>query len=92
VGWRWGVLGGGLLGIAKAASISRQAVTAREGSSRLGVLSGLPPLSLVDMLHDRTSHLILSYPCLSLGNTVQILQFLTCKKYFIFTAMKPKRC
>jgi len=53
VGWRWGVLGGGLLGRAKAASIWRRAVTAREGSSRLGVLSGLPPLSLLDMLHDR---------------------------------------
>jgi hypothetical protein len=43
------------------------------------------------MLHDRTSDLILSYPCLSLGNIFQILQFLTCKKDFIFTAMKPKR-
>jgi hypothetical protein len=32
-------------------SISRQAVTAREeGSFELGVLLGLPPLSLVDML------------------------------------------
>jgi hypothetical protein len=31
----------------------RQAVTAREGSPRLGVLSGLPPISLVDMLHAR---------------------------------------
>jgi hypothetical protein len=31
--------------------ISRRAVTAGEGSSRLGVLSDLPPLSLVDMLH-----------------------------------------
>ncbi len=37
----------------QAASISRQAVTAREGSSRLGVLSGLAPFSLVDMLHAR---------------------------------------
>jgi hypothetical protein len=48
------VLGGGLLGRAKAASISRQVVTAEEGSSRLGILSGLPPLSLLDMLHDKT--------------------------------------
>ncbi len=31
--------------------ISRRAVTAGEGSSRLGVLSDLPPLSLVGMLH-----------------------------------------
>jgi hypothetical protein len=37
---------------AQAASISRQAVTtAGEGSSRLGILSGLSPFSLVDMLH-----------------------------------------
>ncbi len=49
-----GVLGGGLLGRAKAASIARQAVTAGKGSSKLGVLSGLPPLSLLDMLHGRT--------------------------------------
>ncbi len=35
---------------AQAASISRHAITAGEGSFRLGVLSGLPPLSLVDML------------------------------------------
>jgi len=35
----------------QATSISRQVVIARKGSSRLGVLSGLPPLSLVDMLH-----------------------------------------
>jgi len=35
---------------AQAASILRRAVTAKEGSSRLGVLWGLPPLSLVDML------------------------------------------
>lgn len=48
------MLGGGLLGTAKAASISRQAVTAGEGSSTLGILSGLPPLSLLDILHDRT--------------------------------------
>jgi hypothetical protein len=31
--------------------ISRRAVPAGEGSSRLGVLSDLPPLSLLDMLH-----------------------------------------
>jgi hypothetical protein len=31
--------------------ISRRAVIAGEGSSRLRVLSDLPPLSLVDMLH-----------------------------------------
>jgi hypothetical protein len=31
--------------------ISRRAVIAGEGSSRLGVLSDLPPLSFVDMLH-----------------------------------------
>jgi hypothetical protein len=55
VGAKRGVeVGGGLLGRAKAASISRQAVTAGKGSSRLGVLSGLPPLSLLDMLHGRT--------------------------------------
>jgi len=36
---------------AQAASISRWAVTAGEGSSRLGVLSGLSSFSLVDMLH-----------------------------------------
>ncbi len=48
------MLGGGLLGRAKAASISRRAVTAGEGSSRLGNLSVLPPLSFLDMLHDRT--------------------------------------
>jgi hypothetical protein len=54
VGWRWAVLGGGLPGRAKAASILRRALTAGEGSSRLGVLSGLPPLSLLDMVHDRT--------------------------------------
>jgi hypothetical protein len=54
VGGGGGVLGGGLLGRGKAASISRRAVTAREGSSRLGVLSGLPPLFLLDMLHGRT--------------------------------------
>jgi len=35
---------------AQAASILRQAITAGEGSFRLGVLSGLPPLSLVYML------------------------------------------
>ncbi len=91
VGWRGGVQGGGLSGRMNAASISRQAVTAGEGSSRLGVLSGLPPLSLLDMLHGRTWHLILSYPCLSVANIFQILQYLTCKKDFIFTAMKPKR-
>ncbi len=70
---------------------SRSRLTAGEGCPRLGVLWVLPPLSLGDMLHDRTRHLILSYPCLSLGNIFQILQFLTCKKDFIFTAMKPKR-
>jgi hypothetical protein len=48
------MLGGGLSGRVKAASISRRAVTAREGSSRLGALSGLPPLSFLDVLHDRT--------------------------------------
>jgi hypothetical protein len=31
-------------------SISKQAIIAREGSTRLGVLSGLPPVSLVDIL------------------------------------------
>jgi hypothetical protein len=36
---------------AQAASISRQAVTAGEGSFRLGILSGLSPFSLVYMLH-----------------------------------------
>jgi len=36
---------------AQATSISRQAVTAGECSSRLGALWGLPPLSLVDVLH-----------------------------------------
>jgi len=35
---------------ARATSIPRRAVTAREGSSGLGVLWGLSPLSLVDML------------------------------------------
>jgi hypothetical protein len=34
----------------QATSISSQAITAREASSRLGVLLGLPPLSLVDMI------------------------------------------
>jgi hypothetical protein len=43
------------------------------------------------MLHDRTRHLILSYPFLSLGSIFQILQFLTSKKDSIVTAMKPKR-
>jgi hypothetical protein len=38
------------LGEHSPASILRRAVTAKEGSSRLGVLWGLPPLSLVDML------------------------------------------
>jgi hypothetical protein len=50
-----GLVGGGLSGRAKAASISKRAVTAGEGSSRLGILSGLPSLSLLDMLHDRRS-------------------------------------
>ncbi len=36
---------------AQATSISRRAVTEREGSSRLGVLSGLSPFSFVDILH-----------------------------------------
>jgi hypothetical protein len=53
-GGGWPMLGGGLSGRVKAASISRRAVTAREGSSRLGALSGLPPLSFLDVLHDRT--------------------------------------
>jgi hypothetical protein len=53
LGWRWGVLGCGLSGRAQAASISKQAVTAGEGSPRLGVLWELPPLSLGDMLHYR---------------------------------------
>jgi len=35
----------------QAASISRRAVVARKGSSRLGALLGLPTLSLIDMLH-----------------------------------------
>jgi hypothetical protein len=35
----------------KIASISRWVIIAREGFSRLGVLSSLPPLSLVNMLH-----------------------------------------
>jgi hypothetical protein len=35
----------------QADSISRWAVTAREGSFRLGFLSSLPPVSLVDMLY-----------------------------------------
>jgi len=35
----------------QATSISRQGFTTREGSSKLGGLLGLPPLSLVDMLH-----------------------------------------
>jgi hypothetical protein len=35
----------------QAATILRWALAAEEGSSRLGVLWGLPPLSLVDMLH-----------------------------------------
>jgi hypothetical protein len=33
------------------ASISKHVVTVREGFSRLGALSNLPPLSLVDLLH-----------------------------------------
>jgi hypothetical protein len=37
---------------AQATSVLSQAVAAREcSSSRLGALSSLPPLSLVDMLH-----------------------------------------
>jgi hypothetical protein len=36
---------------AQVVSISKWAVTAGEGSSGLGVLLGLPPLSLVNMLH-----------------------------------------
>ncbi len=36
---------------AQAASISRSAVPAGEGSSKLGVILGLSHLSLVDMLH-----------------------------------------
>jgi hypothetical protein len=35
----------------QATSISRQAITTREDYSKLGSLSGLPPLSLVDVLH-----------------------------------------
>jgi hypothetical protein len=35
----------------QATSISRQAITTREGFSKLGGLLGLPPLSLVDTLH-----------------------------------------
>jgi hypothetical protein len=31
--------------------MSRQIIIAREGSSRLGVLLGLPTLFLIDMLH-----------------------------------------
>jgi hypothetical protein len=34
-----------------ATTISKQAITIRESSSRLGILSGLRTLSLVDMLH-----------------------------------------
>jgi hypothetical protein len=34
----------------QATSISSWAIIAREASSRLGVLLGLPPLSLVDMI------------------------------------------
>ncbi len=33
------------------ASILKRAVTAGDSSSRLGVIWGLPPLSLVNMLH-----------------------------------------
>ncbi len=36
---------------AQSASISRTAVPAREGSSKLGVILGLSRLCLVDMLH-----------------------------------------
>lgn len=36
---------------AQVVSISKWAVTAGEGSFGLGVLLGLPPLSLVTMLH-----------------------------------------
>jgi hypothetical protein len=36
---------------ARVASISRWAITVGKGSSKLGVLLGLPTLSLVDMLH-----------------------------------------
>jgi len=35
----------------QATSISRQAITSRKGSSKIGGLWGLPPPSLVDMLH-----------------------------------------
>jgi hypothetical protein len=35
----------------QAASILRRAIITREGSSRLGILSSLPSLFLVDMLH-----------------------------------------
>jgi hypothetical protein len=35
----------------KIASISKWVITTREGSSRLRVLSSLPPHSLVDLFH-----------------------------------------
>jgi hypothetical protein len=43
--------GGPALQRVQAAAILRWTVIAGEGSFRLGLLSGLPPLSLVDMLH-----------------------------------------
>jgi hypothetical protein len=47
----------------QATSNSKHAITAREGSSKLGGLLGLPPLSVVDTLHASSGGFsILSFP------------------------------